>query len=698
MIKPQKNQNPLFVPDSVFSRILGGNKGGRVRNRRKLLDEVFRDIPDGVLVMDLEGKREITNPAFHRITGLSERATVDDIRKFFGKNYIVPMSHVEVKEKTLFFERHFQNSLGEKVSVAISHFFLYDDEGNIKHIVFLFRSLELASESRTEHEKVHWQLDQAALARASDLEKTNETLEAKFDTMQRDLEFLQSRKQLLQDVFENAPVGSHLVGPDGVILEANSAQLQLLGYTRQQFVGHKITDFHADEDAAADILQRLNRGEALHGYEARFKRSDGTMRTVVLDCNVLWREGQFVHARCFMTDITERSWLEEKLLKTRKGLEQDVEDQTRKLRESESHFRSIIENSTDVITIVDDKGVITYESPSLRVGFGYDPQDMIGKNAFSLVHPEDFLNVMQVFRESLATKDAVRYSEFRYLHENGTWRNIECVSRNLLGNPIVKGVVWNLRDVTERRVAEKVQRENAEQLEKAKTDFISTATHELRTPLTALQGYLSLLEKERDQFKGKETAYIGKIWRATKKLHVIVEDLLSVLRIEERKEPEIKEFSMQDLIREITAEFQTRVMQEKKILLINVSDDCMVSADHEATKKILSNLVDNAIKYTPAGGQIEVFCYREKRAAERGDIIIQVKDNGVGISKKYQGKLFAKFSRVPNPLSVKAGGTGLGLYIVKQLVEMQGGDISVESEEGRGTVFAFTLPAAALKI
>ena len=120
-------------------------------------------------------------------------------------------------------------------------------------------------------------------------------------------------EQQLQDFFDNASVGLHWVGPDGTILRANRAELELLGYTPDEYVGHHIAEFHADSEVIEDILQRLGQGETLCNYDARLRCKDGTIRHVLINSNVLWKDGKFVHTRCFTRDITERREAERRM-------------------------------------------------------------------------------------------------------------------------------------------------------------------------------------------------------------------------------------------------------------------------------------------------------------------------------------------------------------------------------------------------
>lgn len=136
---------------------------------------------------------------------------------------------------------------------------------------------------------------------------------------------LRTSEQELTDFFENATVGLHWVGPDGTILRANRAELELLGYTRDEYVGRNITEFHADRDVIDDILCRLKAKEALHGYEARLRCKDGSIKHVLISSNVLWKDGHFIHTRCFTRDITDRKVAEDALRKSEARLSEELE-------------------------------------------------------------------------------------------------------------------------------------------------------------------------------------------------------------------------------------------------------------------------------------------------------------------------------------------------------------------------------------
>lgn len=245
-----------------------------------------------------------------------------------------------------------------------------------------------------------------------------------------------------------------------------------------------------------------------------------------------------------------------------------------------------------------------------------------------------------------------------------------------------ENTVVTIRDIT----AEK-------QLEETKNDFIATATHELRTPLTAIRGYLSMINSRPVNLDDKQKVYLQRIDKASNTLSELVEDLLSVLRIDQQAtklKPE--KLKLRPIVKEAVHGLETKITN-KKIKVSIPSQNYSVHCDANALQKVVLNLIDNAVKYTPRGGKISVK-FAPIRSGAKKLVKVSVKDNGLGIPKRQQQRLFEKFERVQNELSVEAGGTGLGLYITKNLVEQWGGTIKVVSSLGKGSMFTFTIPSS----
>lgn len=231
--------------------------------------------------------------------------------------------------------------------------------------------------------------------------------------------------------------------------------------------------------------------------------------------------------------------------------------------------------------------------------------------------------------------------------------------------------------------------EKEKELAKLKDILISTATHELRTPLTATRGYLSMvLNGDTGVLNNEQTKYLRKSYDSAERLTLLVEDLLSTLRIDENKIViEKSKFNILKIAKEAIENLSSKAIAKNISLSISKFSNIRIEADMIKTKQVIENIVDNAIKYSPNNSKVEIEIKKRK-----DDLILSVSDNGVGIKTNNPSSIFDRFQRINNKLSVKAGGTGLGLYIAKNYIEKQNGKIWFESEPNKGTRFFFSLP------
>jgi signal transduction histidine kinase len=238
-------------------------------------------------------------------------------------------------------------------------------------------------------------------------------------------------------------------------------------------------------------------------------------------------------------------------------------------------------------------------------------------------------------------------------------------------------MVGSMIDITDRKEAERM-----------KSDFVSFVSHQLRTPLAGMNWMLELAA-EAEGLPELARDYIEDARESAARLGTLVNDLLDIARLESGRTAMAKEpVALQRVTESVLREMQTVIADKKHEVTFEGNGAPAAVADAQMIRQVIANLLSNAIKYTPDGGRIDV------RLSRRDDRVEwSVRDNGMGIPRSAQARLFEKFYRADNAVTKEAEGTGLGLHLVRLIVEQAGGHIWLESEEGRGATFAFTLPA-----
>jgi len=400
------------------------------------------------------------------------------------------------------------------------------------------------------------------------------------------------------------------------------------------------------------------------------------------------------------------------------------------LRYSEEHFRALIENANDLIWVLDSNGNFIYASPSTQRLLGYSPKEILGKNAFDFLHPEDKEAMMQQFNLRTQSLSKTQLFEHRSRHKEGYWCTIESISKNLLKHPAINGMIINSRDISDRKHAENALKESHQELEKrveertrellrvnktlnkeiqirkqkeielekanqAKGEFLANVTHEIKTPLNLILGFSDLLAKMTTE--KQQSSYIKSITTAGKNLLELINNILDLSKMEAgkltiRKVP----VSLEVLFDETNRMFKART-KEKSLEFIYEIDSKIpefLFLDEMRFRQVLTNLIDNAIKFTHAG-KIKLIAKTKTNLCHPSDFInlfIQVEDTGLGIPKDKTEIIFESFQQESSGTSRKFGGTGLGLSICKRLVKLMGGSIFVTSVLEKGTRFEIFLP------
>ncbi len=361
---------------------------------------------------------------------------------------------------------------------------------------------------------------------------------------------------------------------------------------------------------------------------------------------------------------------------------------------SEARVGALVQNSSDVIMVLDAGLVIRYVTPSVSTALGHRPEDLVGTPLPSLVDTAEVAALTSFYsRLANRSQDSAR-GEWRMRRGDGHFTDVETVSTDLLEHPSVNGIVVTIRDITERKALEvglQRQVQELEELDRIRSEFVDTVSHELRTPLTSIIGKVEMLaDGDHGDLSTGQSQGMEVIGRNSERLLTMIEDLLTLSHIETstldlHREPTLVA-SLVDGVRN-----QVGPIAAAKSVVLKV--DCSSGADtvvvdREQVERVLLNLLTNGVKFTPPGGTVTLEARRHGP-----DLVFTIADTGVGIPEDEQDRLFTRFFRSSVAIRMAIPGSGLGLVIVKRIVEEHGGTISIVSSPDMGTTVTVTIPA-----
>jgi len=376
------------------------------------------------------------------------------------------------------------------------------------------------------------------------------------------------------------------------------------------------------------------------------------------------------------------------------GISLDITDRMLaegKLRESEEKHSSMISNISDVIGIMGIDGKMIYKSPNIEKYFGWKPEDLIGTDGWLTVHPDDVDRIQSEFYQLLQNNNSFKTVEYKYLCKDGSYKPIELTATNLVNNKIIGGVLLNYHDITERKKGEaeilKAKNE-AEKANHAKSEFLSRMSHELRTPMNSILGFAQLLEM--GELNPKQTKGVNYILTSGKYLLKLIDEVLDISRIEAGKlSLSLEPVQIDGLVGEMIDSLQPLLASKHiKIELINPAiEKLYIKSDRQRLKQVLLNLLTNAVKYNRDNGDISISIkVMPQNGGGNTMVRISITDTGLGISEEGISKIFTPFERI-GAEKTSTEGTGLGLAVVKKLMDAMHGTIGIESTLNVGSTF-----------
>jgi PAS domain S-box-containing protein len=492
---------------------------------------------------------------------------------------------------------------------------------------------------------------------------------------------LNESNQTLQALIQASPVAIINLDPQGIVKLWNPAAERIYGWSEQETINQPLPTVPSDkdEDYRRDH-ESASRGFIFNGLETRRRRKDGVLIDVSISTAPLRdARGEITSVVALVTDITERKRAEEAL------------------RESEDRFRTVAETASDAIIMINAESTIVFINAAAQNIFGYRVEEMRGRQLTMLmpeylrhVHRQSLDRYIQTSEKHLASWRSV---ELPGLHKRGQEIPLELSFGEFIreGQHFFTGIA---RDITERKQLEQALRSRAEELAEAnriKDEFLATLSHEMRTPLTSILGWAHLLQAGSLNAETSVRA-LEAIQRNARAQAQLIEDLLDVSRVITGKlHLEVRPINLASVI-EAAVDAVRPAAEGKGVELTTMLDhSVVVSADPDRLQQVIWNLLSNSIKFTAAKGRIELQFERVQGHAQ-----IVVRDTGIGIGPDFLPHVFDRFRQADSTSTRNYGGLGLGLALVRHLVEMHGGTVQAESPgEGMGATFTVTLPAVA---
>jgi two-component system, LuxR family, sensor kinase FixL len=378
-------------------------------------------------------------------------------------------------------------------------------------------------------------------------------------------------------------------------------------------------------------------------------------------------------------------------------------------RQSESKFKTLVENSSDILTIRDLQGKVIFRSPSVKNILGFEPEEMDEHSVFEFIHPDDLEILQESFRKLESGEINHFYAEYRHKHKDGSWRVMEGIAKRVDDDESqLHGIIVNSRDITKRKQDEERLRLFVDKLRSSNRelqDFAYVASHDLQEPLRKVQAFGDRLNKKYAEDLPEEGRdYIRRMSDAASRMQRLINDLLTFSRVTTKAEP-FQTVSLTKIVAEVVSDLEVRI--EETGAQVKIGELPEIDADPTQIRQLMQNLLGNALKFTQPGKTpyIEIFAEEfsdkgasfvlegEKIQTRTGDnrmYQIWIKDNGIGFDEKYLDRIFTVFQRLHGRTEFE--GSGVGLAVCRKIAERHHGSITAQSKEGEGSTFIVTLP------
>lgn len=615
---------------------------------------LFNTLPVPVFYKDREGRYQGCNTAFEVFFGKKEAELVGTTAFDVSPPELARIYHE--KDEELFarpgqqvYEAQVKNQRGELREVVFHKASLMDSDGHVQGLVGVV--LDITEKKQT------------------------------------DVALQESRVQF-QKVVETLPVSMAIVSLEGGILYVNSKALEMFGVGEEKVLGKEM--------APLLWMQPEERKQWVTDIETRGLVRDRELHMRTLDGRELWviASGLFIQhegRRCILAthqDITDRKRMEEAV------------------RRSEERYRILVETSQEAIVVAQD-GLLKYANPMAVTLSGYTAEELHDRPFLELVFPEDRNIIFENYRKRLEGLAVEQHYHVRFVRKNGVlaWVEVSGVFLEWDGRPAAMAFIKDISAEKEAREAllaanrdleAAMERANHMAMEAraaslAKSEFLANMSHEIRTPMNGVLGMTFLLLDT--ALDSTQRSYAETIQSSANTLLTVINDILDFSKIEARRlELELLDFSLTRMMADFVPALAVQAREKGLSFFCTLAPEIpdALRGDPHRLRQVLTNLAGNAIKFTEEG-EVSVQVLLEEEGQGELRLRFCVQDTGIGIPEAKKESIFEHFTQVDASMTRKYGGTGLGLAITRQLVALMGGEMGVDSAEGRGSLFWFTV-------